>query len=148
LSERRRGFTPGRHARNDRVVQLRARGFTLKQIAADVGVTERHCARILDERKESICSSDSRFGGKGSSNASTAALLDGLQRTVGDLAAIALAKASPYDTGPTLRVELMRGLAERDITELRRRSELLTPMDEATITQTGAGSPPSEADMS
>jgi AraC-like DNA-binding protein len=140
--------TTERHTRNDRVVQLRARGFTLKQIAADVGVSERHCARILAERKEATCSSNTRLAGKGSLNASTTAVLDRLQRTVGDLAAIALAKGGPYDTGPILRVGVMRELADQDITELRRRSELLTPMNDAAITKTEEGFPISEADMS
>ncbi|MDP9145439.1 MAG: helix-turn-helix domain-containing protein [Actinomycetota bacterium] len=138
--------TTERHARNDRIVQLRARGLTMKQIAAEVGVSERHCARILDERKQTTLSSTSRSEGEGPSDASATKLLDRLQTTVGDIAAIARAKAGPYGTATILRVGIMLGFAERDIEELRRRSELLTPMDDTTIT--GGGPPPSEVDMS
>ena len=42
----------------------------------------------------------------------------------------------------------MRELADQDITELRRRSELLIPMNDAAITKTEEGFPISEADMS
>jgi AraC-like DNA-binding protein len=39
-----------RHTRNDRVVRLRNQGHTVKQIAEEAGLTERHVYRILRER--------------------------------------------------------------------------------------------------
>jgi len=137
--------TTERHARNDHIVQLRLRGYTMKQIAAEVGVSERHCARILDERKQATRSSTSLSEGKSLSSASTTEVLDRLQTTVGSLAATAELKAGPNDVGAIIRVGLERHFAEQDIAELRRRSEQLAPIDDVT---TGGGSPPSKADMS
>jgi hypothetical protein len=117
----------------------------VKQIAQEVGVSERHCSRILDERKATR-SNTSPSEGEGLSNASATKLLDRLQTTMGDIAAIARAKSGPHDTGAILRVEILLGEAEQDIEELRRRSELLTPMND--ITTTDGGAPPSETDMS
>jgi AraC-like DNA-binding protein len=136
--------TTARHARNDRIVQLRARDWTLKKIAEEVGLSERHCARILEERKQTDhLKTNGPAEGTGMSNATATELLDRLQETVGDLAALVWA-------GPTsglraaLVLELTRLEAERSIDELRRRSEEFA----VPTAVTKATRPPFEADMS
>jgi AraC-like DNA-binding protein len=137
--------TTARHCRNDRIVALRARGLTIRKIAEEVGVSERHCARILDERKQGARSSPSQPAQSTSPPNSTATeLLDRLQGTVGDLAAIARERSDRYSVGQSIRVEVMLRLAEGDIAELRRRSALFTPVDPVAE----GGSPPSGPDMS
>jgi AraC-like DNA-binding protein len=115
--------TTERHARNDRIVQLRTRGLTLKEIAEEVGVSERHCNRILEERRQSNRSkTNGPTGGTDMPNATATELLDLLQETVGDFAARAGAAAGS-DFGALLRLALMHRKAESSIDELRRRSE-------------------------
>ena len=132
--------TTARHARNDRIVQLRARGLTMKQIADEVGVSERHCARILEERMRPSRSSTSLPAqATGTSSATATELLDRLQGTVGDLAETARVQAGRYNVGGVLRIEILHNMAECAIEELRRRTAQLAP---ANPTEEG-GSPPS-----
>ncbi len=131
--------TTARHARNDRIVQLRARGLTIREIAEDAGVSERHCARILEERKQTTRSSTSRpTHGTGPSSATVTELLDRLQTTVGDLAAVA--RGGSLGLGASLRVEITLNMAEQTISELRGRSDQLAPAN--LISGGEDGSPP------
>lgn len=133
--------TTARHARNDRIVQLRNQGLKMKKIATEVGVSERHCARVLHERKQTTYSSEKGPGSSLSSSDATATeLLDHLQKMVADLATIARTKAGPYDTGGVIRIEISQQMAENTIGELRRRSQQLVPEE--------SRSPRSETDMS
>jgi AraC-like DNA-binding protein len=139
--------TTERHARNDLIVQLRACRFTLKQIAEEVGLSERHCARILKERTDRS-TRDGAIDRKGVSNATTTELLDELQRAVGDLAA--LARVAPArNLGAALRLEIVHQQAAYAIDELRHRSaEILAPNGKAPIAGDNDALPLSEADMS
>lgn len=141
--------TTERHARNDRIVQLRTRGLTLKEIAEEVGVSERHCNRVLEERRQSNRSkTNGPTGGTDMSNATATELLDLLQETVGDFAARAWA-ATGSDLGASLRLELMHRDAERSIDELRRRSEEFgAPTATVSVDPGIQRSPLVEADMS
>ena len=56
---------PRRHARNDRIVQLRARGLTLKEIAAGGRPKRAAMARVLAERRDQPLEDEQTDGGDG-----------------------------------------------------------------------------------
>jgi orotate phosphoribosyltransferase-like protein len=121
--------TTERQARNDRIVQLRSRGLTVRKVAQEVGVSERHCARVLKERSEhrhSRTNSDAQ--GSSTSSASAVELLDRLQEAMADLASLAHQHAGRYDLTGAFQIEFMVRRADNAIAELRRRGEQLTPL--------------------
>jgi hypothetical protein len=139
--------TTDRHARNDRIVYLRLQGWTITKIAAECGMSERHCARILEERKQTGWSGPGSpvVDGADLSSASASELLDALEARVGDLARMAREQpAQQQSLGRALRLEVTVKMAERKIAELRRRTDQLAPADPVPE----QGSPPSEPDMS
>jgi hypothetical protein len=142
--------TTERHARNDRIVQLRARGHTLRQIAEEVGVSERHCARVLNERREHRRSESPAAPRRASySDATVVQLLDKVQEATADLAAEARGQAGRYGLLANLRIESALGEAEHAIAELRGRTEEFSPAGGASATTAGEGGAPlRETDMS
>jgi hypothetical protein len=127
-----------------------ARGLTPKQIRQEVGVSERQCARILEERKltDRFSRKLPAVARKGVSIASTTELLDELQKGIGDLAALAR-RAPTFDLGLALRLEVVNLKMEYVIDELRHRSaEFAAPTRRTSIAHADQGSPPTEADMS
>ena len=135
--------TTARHARNDRIVQLRARGITYKGIGEEVGLTERQVARIMNERKQPcmLDTSDPDPASRTRSNATATKLLDDLQELVGDIRSTARSRFEPNDLG-IIRFEVQCNMAEQVIAELRGAPHGLAPADSAA-----EGRPP-ETDMS
>jgi len=141
--------TTDRHARNDRIVHLRARGLTLGKIAEQVGLSERHCARVLKERSEHRRSDSPAARRASYSDATGAELLDKLQEATADLAAEAREHAGRYGVLAHLRIEYALRQAEEAIAELRGRTEVLSGSDRPSTTAAGEGGAPlPEADMS
>jgi len=119
--------TTARHLRNDRIVELRSKGWKIADIARKVGITERHCGRVLRERRQPRgSSSEAPGGGTGTdpSDAPSTELLDQLQSSLEGLSAAVLA-GSP-GIGTVLRTELVRAQGQRALDELRRRGERFT----------------------
>src|SRR4051794_14283583 len=108
--------TTDRHARNDRIVYLRLQGWTITKIAAECGMSERQCARILEERKQTGWSGPGSpvVDGADLSSASASELLDALEARVGDLARMAREQpAQQQSLGRALRLEVTVKMAER-----------------------------------
>lgn len=120
--------TTARSLRNDQIVALRSRGKPVAEIARQVGLTERHCRRVLNERraarsKREVRTSEksTRTSGGTLAQASSTELLDTVQKQLGKLASMATQLTSRYDGLGPVRIEITARIGEDAIAELRRR---------------------------
>lgn len=126
--------TTDRHARNDRILALRARGLTQREIAARVGLTERQVRRVLSERSRARVPSRAETRSSSASAEPTSALIDELEEVVGELAAMATAYAGPGSRHAAIEATRSRVRADAAIAGLRARApELAAACDMGTL---------------
>lgn len=113
------------HARNDRILRLRARGLTQPQIASAVGLTDRQVRRILREREQArfnVGPSSDTIRAPDAADVPATALVDQLEDVVAALARKVAAYAGPRDRAATVAVARLRLDADAAIAELRARA--------------------------